>query len=336
MKVDPLTLLQDNNDITTVLGPMVRYSKLSFRELCKFYNTEITYTPMILAREYVRNSNARISDLSINSEDGCTIAQVGVNNVTDLMRFIEMVGPYVDGIGINCGCPIREQVREGIGCAMIYNEDLLIDMVKAVKDKYGSTLRLETKIRIHENGKPERTVKLCKNLCKVGVDWITIHGRTRTTRSSEPVDLKAIKFIVEQVRTEYPDSIFVANGDCFNDEDMQKIAKITGVQGVMSARGILSNPALFDGYKTCPWKCVERFMYIVTEHGALPFALIQHHLYCMFENMKSNKLLLKELMELKHLPSLIDWLDQNFSFKRHGEEGFAQAVEIPYRAIQQT
>lgn len=30
-----------------IAGPMVRYSKLPFRELCRFYNVDIVYTPMI-------------------------------------------------------------------------------------------------------------------------------------------------------------------------------------------------------------------------------------------------------------------------------------------------
>lgn len=33
-----------------IAGPMVRYSKLPFRELVRNFNTDIVYTPMILAR----------------------------------------------------------------------------------------------------------------------------------------------------------------------------------------------------------------------------------------------------------------------------------------------
>ena len=49
----------------------------------------------------------------------------GVNNVDDFMKFIEMIHPFVDGIGINCGCPIKEQVREGIGAALMSDPDLV-------------------------------------------------------------------------------------------------------------------------------------------------------------------------------------------------------------------
>lgn len=329
---DPLHIIrtrkQTHGRPATIAGPMVRYSKLPFRQICRDYDVDIVYTPMMLAREYVRNAQARIADFSTNLKDTPTIIQVGVNNVTDLMRFIEMVAPYVDGVGINCGCPIKEQVREGIGCALIYNEELLVEMVKTVKDKYGDSLRLETKIRIHDRSTPVRTLEMCKLLCEAGVDWITVHGRLRTMRSSDPVDLDAIKFIIDGLKNY--DVPIVANGDCFTAADMKRIAEYTGAYGVMSARGVLSNPALFAGYDTCPWGCIEKFINYCIEYGGLPFQLIQHHIYCMLENKKISRKFLKEMMLTKNLPELIDWCDSNFDLKRLGDIKFGERIEIPY------
>ncbi|QID86956.1 tRNA dihydrouridine synthase [Saccharomyces pastorianus] len=330
-ETDPLHIIKTR--ITThgrpvnIAGPMVRYSKLPFRQLCRDYNVDIVYSPMILAREYVRNEHARISDLSINDKDVPLIVQVGVNNVADLLKFVEMVAPYCDGVGINCGCPIKEQIREGIGCALIYNSDLLCSMVRAVKNKYGDKLRLETKIRIHDE--LDQTVELCRNLCDSGVDWITIHGRTRRTRSSQSVNLDAIKYIIDRIADK--NVPVIANGDCFKLSDLEKITKYTGASGVMAVRGLLSNPALFAGHDICPWGCIEKFWYWALEFGGLPFQLAQHHLYCMFESMELKRSLLKEMMNLKNYISLIDWFDENFDFKRHGEDGFGEAIEIPYK-----
>ncbi|GAX71159.1 tRNA dihydrouridine synthase [Saccharomyces cerevisiae] len=331
-ETDPLHIIKTRQKThgrpVTIAGPMVRYSKLPFRQLCREYNVDIVYSPMILAREYVRNEHARISDLSTNNEDTPLIVQVGVNNVADLLKFVEMVAPYCDGIGINCGCPIKEQIREGIGCALIYNSDLLCSMVHAVKDKYGDKLRIETKIRIHEA--LDETVELCRKLCDAGVDWITIHGRTRRTRSSQPANLDAIKYIIENISDK--NVPVIANGDCFKLSDLERITKYTGAHGVMAVRGLLSNPALFAGYTTCPWGCIEKFCYWALEFGGLPFQLTQHHLYCMLENMELKKSLLKEMMNLKNYISLIDWFDKTFEFKCYGEDGFGMGVEIPYKA----
>ena len=345
---DPLTILktrkQTHGRPATIAGPMVRYSKLPFRLTCKHYNTDIVYTPMILAREYVRNPMARISDFSTNTiegeneaknedEDSPLVFQVGVNNVTDLLRVCEMVCPYVDAVSINCGCPIKEQVREGIGSALIFNEELLVEMVSKVKAKYGDKLRLETKIRIHERKTPYRTLELCKRLCKAGVDWITVHGRLRTMRSSDAVDLDAIKFLVDGLKADEAcrDVPIVANGDCFTLQDMERIAEYTGADGIMSARGLLDNPALFAGYTQCPWGCLERFIYYFIESGGLPFQLLQHHVHCMLSSMRAPKNILKQVMSHSSLPELLDWLDTNFVIKRYGEQGFGESVDIQYR-----
>lgn len=75
---------------------------------------------------------------------------------------------------------------------------------------------------------------------KMGVDWITVHGRLRTQRSTEPVDYEAIKLIKESVNI----PVF-ANGDVFSKADADRIVAETGVDGVMAARGLLENPGIF-------------------------------------------------------------------------------------------
>lgn len=168
---NPLRILKfarsDNNRPAFIAGPMVRYSKLPFRELVRNFNTDIVYTPMILAREFVRNDIARLSDFTTNAEDRSVIVQVGCNNVKDLLKFVDMIHPYVDGIGLNCGCPIKEQVREGIGAALMSEPELVSQMVKAVKDKYKDSVVIETKIRIHPD--INETIKFVKLVEKM--EW---------------------------------------------------------------------------------------------------------------------------------------------------------------------
>lgn len=305
---------QDKGRPAYIAGPMVRYSKLPFRELVRHFNTDIVYTPMILAREFVRNEVARVSDFTTNDGDTPVVVQVGVNNVDDLVKFVDMIHPYVDGIGLNCGCPIREQVREGIGAALMSEPELVASMVKAVKDKYGDKVCLETKIRIHSD--LYETVRFVKMVEKAGVDYITVHGRTKTTRSSQPADFSAIKLVKESVSVPV-----VANGDCFSVEDATQIAEFTGVDGVMAVRGILANPALFAGHTTTPWAAVEIFWDLASSFG-LPFRVTQHHLAQMMEKMVPRRYI-KEMCELSSLVDLIDWFDEHFVLRRRGEAGYA-------------
>jgi tRNA-dihydrouridine synthase 4 len=87
----------------------------------------------------------------------------------------------------------------------------------------------------------------------------------------------------------------------------------------MSARALLSNPALFAGYESCPWEAVERFMgYVV--RAPIPFKLVVHHLGEMCGNSGpeggsgvSGALLSKkeraELVGCENMLELMDWLD---------------------------
>lgn len=296
---------------------MVRYSKLPFRELVRYYDADIVYTPMILAREFVRNDIARISDFSTNLNDGPVIVQVGCNNVDDFLKFVEMMHPYVDGIGLNCGCPIREQVREGIGAALMSEPELVADMVRAAKSKYGDKVCIETKIRIHSDlNETKRFVKIVED---AGVDFITVHGRTKSTRSSQPANFDAIKMVKETVKVPV-----VANGDCFDYDDFEKIAEYTGVDGVMSVRGALANPGIFAKHKVAPWSAIEIFLDLAISYG-LPYRVTQHHLSEMLGAIIPRSYV-KEMNELPNLIDLIDWLDQHFVVKRRGEDSFGTEV----------
>ncbi|ODQ65271.1 tRNA-dihydrouridine synthase [Nadsonia fulvescens var. elongata DSM 6958] len=331
-KNHPLTVLNHCKNVLKrpahISGPMVRYSKLPFRATVRHFDCDIVYSPMILAREFVRNLMARDSDFTTNKDDTCLIVQVGANNVEDITKVAEMLMPYVDGIGINCGCPIKEQVREGIGAALMQSPDLVADMVRAVKQRCGPEFCVEVKMRIHHD--LEETVRWAKTVEAAKPDIITVHGRRKSQRSSEPPNFDAIKLVKDTI-TSIP---VVANGDCFSMEDCNRIAQITGCDGVMSARGILSNPAIFGGYGSTPWSAIELFWDYVTSYG-LPFRLTQHHFSEMMEKELSRKER-RSMNECTQLVHLIDWFDKRFALKRKGEPGFATESEWPWKATRES
>jgi tRNA-dihydrouridine synthase 4 len=116
------------------------------------------------------------------------------------------------------------------------------------------------------------TIDFVKTVEAAGVDFITIHGRMKSTASSHPVNLEAIKLLTSH--TTVPT---LSNGDIYTLADARAHASLTGVDGVMSARGILQNPALFAGHESCPWEAVEMFLNKVVK-APIPFKLVVHHL----------------------------------------------------------
>lgn len=73
-----------------------------------------------------------------------------------------------------------------------------------------------------------------------GADLIAVHGRTRHQSSEgHPVSLEAIRIANDLINKRVP---VVANGDVWNLADARRTREVTGVKGVMSARGLLANP----------------------------------------------------------------------------------------------
>lgn len=305
-----------------IAGPMVRYSKLAFRQTVRHFGADIVYTPMILAREFVRNQYARLADFTTNHEDSPVVVQLGANNELDVGRAAEMLKPYVDGIGLNCGCPIKEQVREGVGAALMVKPELVASMVRTIKRVCGDDFCVEVKIRIHRD--LEETVRFVKLVEEAGVDYISVHGRLKTQRSSEPPNLDAIKLVKQTVKCPV-----VANGDAFCLAEVERIAEYTGVNGVMAARGILTNPAMFAGYDTTPWSAVELFWDYVTAYG-LPFRLTQHHFSEMLDKLLTRKQK-KAMNECQSLVELLQWFDYQFNLRRRHDPGFALTPTIEWK-----
>lgn len=96
------------------------------------------------------------------------------------------------------------------------------------------------------------TYEFVKRAESVGVEYITVHGRTKTQKNTEPANLDAIRFVKESASVP-----IIANGGVFSMADVEEIYSKTNVDGVMSARGLLRNPALFAGYEYTPWECIE-------------------------------------------------------------------------------
>lgn len=118
------------------------------------------------------------------------------------------------------------------------------------------------------------------------IDFLTIHPRTRSTPSTAPINLESLELLTNKYGDRVP---ILVSGDVFTLKSLPYTSPYllpAGVEeskpllpklaGLMSARALLANPALFAGYEACPWEAVELFMNKVIK-APLPFKLVQHH-----------------------------------------------------------
>jgi tRNA-dihydrouridine synthase len=89
-------------------------------------------------------------------------------------------------------------------------------------------------------------VDIAERLQDAGIQAITIHGRTRVTRSSEPADWTLIGEVKKNPRMHIP--VF-GNGDVFTPEAAKHFKDNYHVDGLMIARGSYGNPWIFRDIK---------------------------------------------------------------------------------------
>ncbi|KAJ2162182.1 tRNA dihydrouridine synthase [Coemansia sp. RSA 552] len=287
-----------------VCAPMVRYSKGAFRELLRDYSVDIAYTPMILADVFASSKFAR-RDYTTNDSDCPVVVQFAAHDPADLAHAAQIVAPFADGIDLNCGCPQKWAYSEHIGAYLSERPETVQDMVRAVKSVVD--IPCSVKIRKHPTDM-RQTVELVRRAEMMGVDWITIHGRNRHQKSTEPVDYDAIRLVKESVSVPV-----LANGGIFTLDDANVMYSKTGVDGVMSARGLLQNPALFAGYEYTPLSCVERYVNMALAYGT-PTFILHHHIMYMLERVMSN-VERRTFNCLTSVPAIVDHLALNYGIR---------------------
>lgn len=215
------------------------------------------------------------------------------------------INRYCDGVDLNCGCPQRWAMQEGYGADLLRKPELVKDLVYQVRNRIPRPFTVSAKIRLLKDIR--QTVALCQTLEKAGASFLTIHARTPEMRN-EPIDLNNFKLLRDHVQLP-----LVANGDVKSLESAEFLFKESRYEGVMSARGILTNPALFSGYSTTPLACVQDWLDITS---AIPteFQCFHHHLVFMLEKILSRKDRVL-FNSLQNKASVLEFLESYYNIK---------------------
>jgi len=254
---------------------MVRYSKLPFRMLCRKWGADLCFTPMIIAESFNRVQNARDQEFKTHPQDRPLIVQFATNDPIELAAAAFKVRNYAHGIDINCGCPQRWASEDKIGAWLSGQPEIVKDMVRKTREL--TNVPVSIKIRLRK--KISETVDLLRSCEAAGVSYVTVHGRTLEERHAAPVHWDEIKMLKDIAKVP-----IVANGDINTPSDIIQAVEKTGVDGVMCARGILANPALFSGHKICPLECITDYLELSLMLGG-HFVTHQHHISYMMRGV---------------------------------------------------
>lgn len=147
-----------------------------------------------------------------------------------------------DWIDLNVGCPSRRVNSSGAGAALLKQPDRLKQHIDALRENHPDgpcSIKMRLGCDSTENFEP-----LLDMLESAPLDFLSIHGRTRSDMYSSPIRFEKIALAVK--RLPFP---VVGNGEIWSVDDAQKMLEETSVRGLMIGRGALADPYLFTALR---------------------------------------------------------------------------------------
>ncbi|KAI6242517.1 TRNA-dihydrouridine(16/17) synthase [NAD(P)(+)]-like [Aphelenchoides fujianensis] len=252
-----------------VVAPMVDQSELAFRVMMHKHGAHLFYTPMIHAQLFVTNPVYRRKAFATVPEDRPLIVQFCANNPRMFLDACRLVEGFCDGVDLNLGCPQTVAKRGHYGSFLQEEPELIAEMVGLVYRH--CRLPLSVKIRVLDS--VEDTINYARIIEKAGASMLTVHGRTRDQRgvNTGVADWEKIRRVRDAVRIP-----LVANGNIQMPGDAKRCLEATGATAVMSAEGLLSNPALFAGKILPSFVLAAEYIEHAVKYKAVPSAVRAH------------------------------------------------------------
>ena len=220
------------------LAPMAGITDLPFRNLVARFGAGLVVSEMIASQEVVQaKPDARAkAELGFGAQN-CAIQLAGREPywMAEAARFAEDQGAKI--IDINMGCPAKKVVSGYSGSALLRDLDLAGRLIDAVVSSASVPVTLKTRLGWDE--KCRASVELARRAETLGVQMITIHGRTRCQFYKGKTDWAAIRDVKDAVSIPV-----VANGDIVSAACAQKALELSGADAVMIGRGAQGRPWL--------------------------------------------------------------------------------------------
>lgn len=232
-------------DFPLLLAPMEDVSDPPFRALCKKHGADLMYTEFISSEGLIRDAAKSVQKMDIYEYErpvGIQIFGHDIESMKEATRIIEKTNP--DIIDINFGCPVKKVTCKGAGAGMLQDIPKLIRMTDEIVRT--TNLPVTVKTRLGWDDKTKFVVSTAEKLQDVGVEAISIHGRTRVQLYKGDADWTLIGEVKNNPRMRIP--IF-GNGDIDSPEKAIEYKNRYGVDGIMIGRASIGYPWFFNEVK---------------------------------------------------------------------------------------
>ena len=222
-----------------VVAPMAGVTDRPFRMLCKKLGAGYAVSEMVTSNSLLygsaktlrrANHEGEVEPISVQiaGADPKMLAEAAKYNVDHGAQIID----------INMGCPAKKICNVMAGSALLKDEPLVSQILKAVVGAVDVPVTL--KIRTGWDKQNRNAVAVAKMAEDIGVQALAIHGRTRACAYMGDAEYDTIAEVKQAINIP-----LIANGDITTPEKAKFVLDYTGADGVMIGRAAQGRPWIF-------------------------------------------------------------------------------------------
>lgn len=228
-----------------LLAPMEDVSDPPFRALCKKHGADLMYTEFISSEGLIRDaikSRKKLDIFDYEKPIGIQIFGGDEDAMAMSAKIVDATNP--DLLDINFGCPVKKVVCKGAGAGVLKDVDLMVRLTQACINS--TKLPVTVKTRLGWDHSMINIMEVAERLQDIGVEALSIHGRTRAQMYKGEADWSYIEQVKNNPRIKIP--IF-GNGDIDSPEKALEYRNKYGVDGIMIGRASIGYPWIFREIK---------------------------------------------------------------------------------------
>ncbi len=224
------------------VAPMAGVTDRPFRQLCKQLGAGYAVSEMVTSRKDLWNTLKTSRRANHAGEPGPIAVQIAGTDAPMMAEAavynIERGAQIID---INMGCPAKKVCNKWAGSALMQNEALAVQIAEAVVQACAPhNVPVTLKMRTGWCQQHKNAVALARRFEGVGIQMLTVHGRTREQGYKGFAEYDTIAAVKAAVRVPV-----VANGDITTPEKARDVLAATGADALMIGRAAQGRPWIF-------------------------------------------------------------------------------------------
>ncbi|MDO5716942.1 MAG: tRNA-dihydrouridine synthase family protein [Tissierellia bacterium] len=228
----------DKEYIPVFLAPMAGYTDWSFRTIAFSLGLPLAVSEMVSVKALSYDDK---KTMAISRTEGPTGIQIFGHEEEAFVKAIEThLNPRQDflWLDINFGCPAPKIVKNKDGSFLLQDLEKIDSIIRTCKKISNRPVSAKMRLGFKDSTK---ALDIAKTMEDAGVDFLTVHGRTRDMYYSGKADWETIFAIRESLSIPV-----IGNGDIEKAEDAIALLESGRIDGVAIGRGALGNPFIFS------------------------------------------------------------------------------------------